>query len=73
MFFPSTEHEVEFIISPEPMTFEESLEWCESLSDEKPFELITPIGDEEEDFFLQYAHHFWIGTGPNKRTLNFRA
>lgn len=47
------------------MTFEKSLEWCESLSVEKPFELITPIGDEEEDYFLNFAQHFWIGTGPN--------
>jgi len=48
------------------MTFEKSLEWCESLSDEKPFELITPIGDEEEDYFLNFVQHFWIGTGLNE-------
>ena len=48
------------------MTFEKSLEWCESLSDEKPFELITPIGDEEEDYFLNFAQHFWIETGLNE-------
>ena len=48
------------------MTFQKSLEWCESLSDEKPFELITPIGDEEEDYFLNFVQHFWIGTGLNE-------
>ena len=48
------------------MTFEKSLEWCESLSDQKPFELITPIGDEEEDYFLNFAQHFWIGIRLNE-------
>ena len=48
------------------MTFQESLDWCDSLSDEKPFELITPIGEEEEDYFLDFAQHFWIGRGPHE-------
>ena len=48
------------------MTFQESLDWCDSLSDERPFELITPIGEEEEDYFLDFAQHFWIGRGANE-------
>ena len=53
------------------MTFQDAKYWCDSLSDEKPFELITPIGDEEEEFFLNYAQHFWIGPGRIKLDLEF--
>ena len=53
------------------MTFQGAKQWCDSLSDEKSFELVTPIGDQEEEFFLDYAEHFWIGPGRIERKFHF--
>ena len=43
--------------------FSDAEKFCSDLVTEegKQFELVTPFGDEEENFFLNYAEQFWTG------------
>ena len=61
VYFPSTMHTIEFVVSSKTQTYQEAQEWCPKLRTDRPFEIITPFGDEEEDYFLNYAENFWIG------------
>jgi len=62
VYFPSTMHTIEFVVSSKTQTYQEAQEWCPTLgTTDRPFEIITPFGDEEEDYFLDYAENFWIG------------
>ena len=61
VYFPSTMHTIEFVVSSKTQTYQEAQDWCPSLgTTDRPFEIVTPFGDEEEDYFLDFAENFWI-------------
>ena len=71
VYFPSTKHTIEFIVSSKPQTFQEAQQWCPSLgTNDQPYEIITPFGDEEEDYFLNFAENLWIGLGDKSPEIN---
>ena len=70
VYFPSTMHTIEFVVSSKPMTFQDAQNWCLDLgSVEKTFEIITPYSPEEEEYFLNFAENFWIGLGTKSEEI----
>ena len=70
-YFPSTMQTIEYAVSSKPKTFEDAKTWCTGLGNsDKPYEVITPFGDQEENFFLNYAENFWIGLSTKSAAIN---